>query len=227
MIWIILLCFFLFLYVLYYISRDDFVIVRRDIQMEKIFNMAFLSGVVVLFFSRLLFMLFNSASSILNPLNFFALPYFPGFSLTGGIVSGILFIYFYSTNKKMPVGKILDLFTMSFIGVLPVGYFLTYIVSLGKTSLFFNFLFMFSIVFFVVFRYIFYPFSQKGEIKDGSFSLIFLSLFSFLYFLTKMFLNIKTFSFLGPENLMLLVLLFSSLILLLNQEIINKFLDKK
>jgi hypothetical protein len=79
----------------------------------------------------------------------------------------------------------------------------------------------------LLFAKIIYPFSGKGEIKDGTLGLMFSTVFTFLYFMTKLFLNLKDFSFLSLENILILVLLFSSLILLINQEIMDKFLVKK
>lgn len=194
--------------------------------MDKIFNMAFLTGFVSLFFSRLLYVLFNPSPKLLNPVGFLAFPYLPGLSLIGGIAAGAIFVYFYSGFKKMPRGKMFDLFVISFIGTFPLGFVITFIFALGRTSVLFNLLFVFSLILLIIFRKIFYPFSSKGEIKDGTLGLIFICLFSFLYFLTKMFLNIKSFSFIEPENILLLVSLFCSLILILNQEILDKFLGK-
>jgi hypothetical protein len=45
--------------------------------------------------------------------------------------------------------------------------------------------------------------------------------------LTKLFLNIKYFSFLDAENITILLTFFVSLILLINQEIVEKILNKK
>lgn len=224
---IILICFFIFLYLLYYFSRDDFVIVRKDISMERIFNLAFLTAIVSLFFSRLSFVLESLDPRLLNPLEFLAVPYFPGLSLIGGMLGAAIFIFLYGSFRKLPVGKMLDLFTLSFMGVLPLGLIGNFIVHLGKVSLFSNLIFIFSIFVLLLFAKIIYPFSGRGEIKDGTLGLMFGAIFSFLYFMTRLFLNLKDFSFLSLDNILILVVLFSSLILLVNQEIMDKFLAKK
>jgi hypothetical protein len=224
---IILFCFFIFLYVLYYISKDDFIIVRKDVSLESIFSTAFLVGFFSLISSRLFFAFFSQNQEYLNPIVFLAFPYFPGLSLTGSLIGGSLFLYFYTKYKKMPAGKIFDLFTMSFIYVLPLGFLINFIILFGKTTLFFNILFFISIFIFFLFAKIIFPFSTKGEIKDGSLGLIFLSLFAFFYFTIKLFLDIKDFSFIDFENIMLLFLIFTPLIILINQEIMDKFLSKK
>jgi hypothetical protein len=160
-------------------------------------------------------------------LGFLAIPYFPGLSLIGGMLGAGIFIFLYSNFRKLPIGKILDLFTLSFMGVLPLGIIGNFIIHLGKVSLFYNLIFIFSCLLLLLFAKIIYPFSGKGEIKDGTLGLIYGAVFSFLYFMTKLFLDIKGFSFLSLENILILVFLFSSLILLINQEIMDKFLAKK
>ncbi len=224
---VILFCFFIFLYILYFLSKDDFVMARKDVSIERIFNLAFLTGFVTLISSRAGYAVFTHSFQYFNPLVFLAFPYFTGFSLIGGIIGGSIFIYFYSNYKKIPTGRIIDLFIMAFVSVLPIGFIINFIILGGKTTTFFNLFFVFSLAIYILFTKLIYPYSARGEIKDGSLTLLFLSLFSFFYFIIKLFLDIKTFSFLEIENIALLVLLFSSLIILINQEIMDKFLSKK
>ncbi len=226
MIIILLLCFFAFLYILYYLSREDFVIIRRDISIERVFSLAFLTSLVSLFFARLFFVLANPEPKLINPLGFFALPYHPGLSLIGGIGGGALFIFLYCRYKAIPIGKMVDLFSLSILGVLPLGLIGEYILSFGKVDLFFILFFISSIFMLILFARVIYPFSCKGEIEDGSLGLIFIAILSFFYFTIKLFLDIREFSFLELDNILTLVLLFSSLVLLVNQEIIEKFLAK-
>lgn len=224
---VILICFFMFLYVLYYHVKDDFIIARKGIAIDKIFNLAFLVGIASLFFARFFYVIFNKSFILLNPLLFLAFPYIPGLSLFGGIIGGVLFLYIYGGYKKLPVGKIFDLFTISFISVLPVAYLINFLLLFGKTDLFYNLIAICSFIVFIIFVKVIYPFSEKGEVEDGSISLMYVSVFSFTYFLLKLFLNIKTFSFLNFENIVILFSIFIPLIVLINQEIINKFLIKK
>jgi hypothetical protein len=113
------------------------------------------------------------------------------------------------------------------MGVLPLGLIGNFIIHLGKVSIFSNLISIFSVILLLIFLKIIYPFSGRGEIKDGTLGLLFGAIFSFLYFMTNLFLNLKTFSFLSLGNILILVVLFSSLILLVNQEIMDKFLAKK
>lgn len=227
MLLIILVCFFLFLYIIYYLSRDDFVLTRKDIPVAKVFGMVFWTGLAALFSSRFIFALSNPSSLLLNPLGFLAIYRYFGFSIVGGLFGMGIFIYAFSRYKKMPAGKIFDLFMLAFIGVFPIGLIGNFIVNFGNVGIFANIMFIFSILFLLLFGRVIYPFSAKGEIKDGSLGFIAMAIFSCVYFLAKLFLDLKDFSFLNLDNILLLVLLFSSLILLLNQEIMDKFLAKK
>jgi hypothetical protein len=224
---VLVFCFFIFMYFLYFLAHDDFLIVRKNISLEKIFSMAILTSLVSFFFARFFFTVFNPKPEYFNPLIFLAIIYSPGLSLVGGIVGGTVFIYLYAKINKIPFGRIFDLFIMSFIGVLPIGFLITYIILLGKTTILFNIVFIFSVFIFFLFTKLIFPFSSKGEIKDGTLGLIFIALLSFIYFTVKLFLNVKTFSFLSFENIFLLITLFSSLVLILNQEIIDKYISKK
>ncbi len=222
-----IICFLIFLYNLYYFSHEDFVITRKDISMERIFNMAFLAGFVFLFFSRFFYVLFNPLPKFLNAISFAAYPYLPGLSLIGAIAVTPLFLSFYFRAKKLPIGKMLDLFTVSFLGVLPLGFSLIFLKQMGKTDLIFNVLFISSFVLLIFFKKIIYRFSESGEIKDGSFTLIFLAVFSLIYFLSKLFVNLEDFVFFQIENVFLFITIFSSIVLLINHEIMDKFLEKK
>lgn len=226
-IFIMLIIFFVFLYNLYYVSHDNFVITRKDIPLSKIFNLAFIASIVALFFARICFVIFNPSPQYLNLLGFLAFPYFPGLSLIGGMVGGLSFVSLYSKANKLPVGKIIDLFTISFISVLPIGFIAFFIANLGKTSIIFNSLFLASIVLCIVFIKIVFKFAEKGEIKDGSLSLIFISIFTLIYFIVRLFVTLKDFSFFNVETIVLFFIIFSSLIVLVNHEIMEKILEKK
>ncbi len=224
---ILIFSFFIFLYFLYFIGKDDFVIIRKDIPLEKIFSIAILAGLVGIFSARLTFIIFSSKFGYLNPIVFFALPYYPGLSLIGGVTGGSLFIYLYSLYKKIQVGRIFDLFIMSFSGILPISLFLNIIYMQGKESMIQNIMFIASIIILIIFSKFLFPYASKGEIKDGSLGLVFVLILSFIQFTFDLLLDIKNFSFFSVEHLFILSVFFISLILIINQEIMNKFLAKK
>ncbi len=223
---ILTISFLIFLYNLYYFSKEDFLIVRKGISLEKILNAAFITSFIALFFARFFHVLFNPKPYFLNIVGFIDFPYLPGLSVLGGMISALVFLAIYCRHKKYPIGKFLDLFTLSFIAVMPIGFLMNFIFSFAKTDYIFNLLFIFVIILSLIFIKIVYKLTEKGEIKDGSFSLIYLAIFSLIYFLIKLFVDIKNFSF-NIENITLFFTIFASLILLVNHEIMNKILDKK
>ncbi|OGH02586.1 MAG: hypothetical protein A2798_03025 [Candidatus Levybacteria bacterium RIFCSPHIGHO2_01_FULL_37_17] len=223
----LIICFVIFLYNLYLVSKDDSLLIRRDVLIYKMFNLSIISAFASLFFSRLFHVVSYPNSAFNNVLGFIAFTHIPGLSLIGAIAGGLLFVAIYSKYRKYPIGRVIDLFTVAFLGVLPIAYILFFILKLGKTDTFFNIFLFLSFVISLVFIKGVYKLSEKGELKDGSFSLIFLTVFSLLYFLVKLFSNLSNFSFLRIENLLSFVVIFLSIVLLINQEVMNKLLNKK
>src|SRR3989344_4236612 len=221
----IAICLFIILFVIYYLSRDDLIFLRKDLSTEKIFNIAFLAFFAGLFFSRLFYAAFYSLKMFTNPLVFFLFPYFPGLVFSGGIVGGSLFLVFYSRLKNLPLGRIFDYFSISTLCSLPIGY-LGYFILSGKTLM--SFVPVFIVLSYVVLVYVFFKFLyryiQKGVIKDGSAGLIFLVLFSSVSLIANIFLSFKNMIFLkDPNNFLLSLTLLVSLVLFIRQERIIRF----
>lgn len=103
-----------FLFTLYVLCHDDFILFRKNIDMEKIFNIAFLSVFAGLFFARLSFVILYFTPLYINPLAFLLFPYFPGLSLPGGMLGGTLALILILGGKKYPEGRIFDFFVIAF-----------------------------------------------------------------------------------------------------------------
>ena len=219
---ILLIGLVLFLFRLYHLANDDYILIKKDVVLEDIFNSAFVCSLTALFFARTFYVLFNPHPVFFNPLGFLLFPYFPGLSLTGGVLGGILSILLYSKMKNFPSQRVFDFFTISFIFVLPfglIGYsLLSHDITTGNTVK----LVMYSII--LIFSNIYlYPKAGALEIKDGTLSMLFLVFFSLTsllgtaidhpgirYFLTH------------RENFILLFILIVSIIFIIKQEIIER-----
>lgn len=118
---VLLFCFFIFLFALYLLTRDDFVFIRKDVSLEKVFNMAFTTFAASILGARILYVILNPSSNFFNPLVFLLFPYFPGLSLVGGVGGGVLFLVFLCKYQKLPMGRLLDFFSISFLSALPMG----------------------------------------------------------------------------------------------------------
>lgn len=123
----LILSFLFSLFIVYMLSREDYTLMRKNITLEDMFNLSFLGIAGCLLISRIFFVLFHWKRLYSNPLAFLLIPYFPGLSFPGGILVGMLLLLIISRKRKMPWGRLLDIFTLAaFFGI--TGYhFLTFI----------------------------------------------------------------------------------------------------
>lgn len=171
------------LFCLYHISREDLTFIKRNVTIDDMFNIAFITLFLGLFFSRLFYVIFNFAPGFLNPLVFFLVPYFPGLSLIGGVFGGVVVIIYLSRTKKFPMKRILDFFALSFLAGLPLGY-LGGIFMATKFDYFVHvFLPLLFLVLFVLAYAFVLPRLLKKELKPGMLGTSILIVFSFLYLL--------------------------------------------
>lgn len=223
---LIFFCFIIFLYVIYLLSHDDFVILRRDVSMEKIFNAAFLFLIAGLFFSRLTYIFFNPSPVFHSFLGFILFPYFPGLSPVGGIIGGFGFAYFYFNSRNLPMGRLMDFFSMALLSSYPVGLIGTLMLSNYQISWSFYLSILLSIITLAIFTKYVLPFSIEGKLRDGSLSLIFFSSFSFIYIFTNIFLSNFN-QIINSENLLSLIILVASFLFLVKTEDLIKYILRK
>lgn len=205
---VLLISFFIFIFFLYFVSHDDFVLLRRDISSDNVFNIAFLLSGVALLSARLFYVIFHPSANFFNPLYFLLFPYFPGLSLLGGVIGGGIFLYAILKVKKMPVGRLMDLFTISILSSIPFGLVGYYILA-GYNFLSFNVIFTtsFYIVLFLVFAFFLFPRYSKGRVEEGNMSILFLVTFSAISLLDSIIARKISIS---PENVILMMLFVSS-----------------
>lgn len=212
------------LFSLYILSHEDFVLIRKNISVERIFNMAVIAFVVSFFFARFFYVLFNFNSKFLNPFTFFVFPYFPGLSLPAAVLGGSLFVLLYAHKHKMPVFRIFDFFLLSFLSVLPLGFLISYLPFLQKKVFVNNELFLLIIYILILFIFIkiLLPRMQRGELKEGSLGFLVLIFFPLLSLIQNI-IGIKDFiNIITPDNIVLfLLLIFSSFFFLRQENIIR------
>lgn len=178
-----LLSFILSLFCLYHISKEDLTFIKRNVSIDDMFNIAFITLFAGLFFARLFYVIFNFAPGFLNPLVFFLVPYFPGLSVIGGIVGGVIVILYIAKKEKFPMKRILDFLSLSFLAGLPFCYIGS--IFLSSTFNYFVHLFL-PLLFFMLFLFayiIVLPRLLKKELKPGMLGTSILIVFSFLYLL--------------------------------------------
>lgn len=218
---VLIFCFLIFLFFLHFICRDDFILLRKNISLESVFNLAFLVSIAALLGARLFYVFYHPSTRFINPLFFFLFPYFPGLSLAGGIIGGVAFLYFFSRARKMPTGRLFDFFSTAFLSSLPIGllgYFLlsrTSLISLGVLFSLFSYL-----ILFFIFAFYLLPRQLKGRFSDGTLGFIFLFSFSLVSILTKVLS--RSFYFGIDLITLFIIFVFSLSVLIKREKLINK-----
>lgn len=214
---VLLICFFLFLFTLYILVHDDFIMLRKNVTVEQIFNIAFLVGMISLLSARLVFVAFNFSTAYFNPLVFLLFWYFPGLSFAGGVIGGALFLLFHASKEKLPVSRLIDFFSFALLSVLPIGFIGTGLAGILSYS-----------ILLLIFTFFFLPRYKKAAIKEGSlglYALFFISIIAMCAeFLQK---NVKLFAFFSIESFLLLGMAFIFGAVLIKRERIMPIVRRK
>lgn len=152
----------IYLFFVFIFSRDNFLLLRKNINTDKVFNITFLILLIGLLFARILYVAFHFSKDYFNPLVFFLISYFPGLSVGGGIAASALFIIFYTQRSKLPTLHLLDIFSLSFLGTLPFGI----VISLFSAK---NLIFSLPLVALnTIIVWVLISLFQKAKLLDGS-----------------------------------------------------------
>jgi len=218
---VLLICLFIFLYCVYLLANDDFIFLRRDVTMERIFNVILIGALISLFFARLFYGGFHAKNILSNPFVFLLFPYFPGLSLLGGVIgTGAVFLYL-TTRKKnqLPLGRLSDFFSIAFLITLPIGFLGYFMFADGLPVVEAGSLVISYLVLFIIFLRFFLPSLLNGKLKEGTITFMFLICFSIISLISNAYPKIDLLSFIkNPENLILIVVFFTSVVFLIKQE---------
>lgn len=176
----ILISFLVFLLSIFLLSRDDFILLRRNITQDEVFDSVFLASVVALFFARVFYILLHPKPMYLSPLVFFIIPYFPGLSLAGLLIGASIFLYFYHRSGKKPLGRLFDIFSLSFLFAFSTGMFVQAGLSLLQRNFFIGILSMIISLIALVIAIIGVRLFSLSTWRDGSMSLSILSFITIL-----------------------------------------------
>jgi len=219
-IFVLLICFFIFLYCVYVLANDDFIFLRRDVTMEKIFNIIFLGSLISLFVSRLFYGFF-AKNIFANPLVFLLIPYFPGLSLLGGVVgAGAYLLFLRRRENPLPTERMCDFFSIAFLISLSVGFignfmFLEEGIGLIKAGV----QAVLYFILFIIFLKFFLPKLLNGKFKEGTIACLFLICFSIVNLAINAFLKISILQyFKNFENIILILIFFLSVGMLIWRE---------
>src|SRR5581483_5578574 len=164
---ILLVCFIVGLFTVYGLSNDDFVMLRKNISLDTVFNNAFLVFFVGMFVSRFFFVLFHFDKAYLNPLVFLFIPRFPGIFVICGIVGAIIFMQLVFRFRKIYFPRLFDFYALGLLSAFGIGYILS---VLSPFKLLVHPL-MTGVVLLVVLSILISIF-RKNKLKDGSVGLL-------------------------------------------------------
>lgn len=177
---LLIICALVFLFTVYILSRDDFILLRKNVSMDQVFDLSFLALFFGLFVSRLFFVATHFNPQYFNPLIFLALPYYPGLSIVGGVSGFVGFVLYYTLYKKIPKERIFDFFATGLLLALTLGY----LVKLGlifaqkqTPELFMYATPVLLLVLSIIYCILLIPRQRRGEMKDAHLGLIFLVAF--------------------------------------------------
>jgi len=215
-IFIYILCLFIFLFCVYCFSLDDYVLIRRNISQEQLFNMAF--GILIIGFltARIFYVIFSFRTVPMALVNFFRFSN-QELSLGGGIIGVASFFLFITRKKKMPKDHILDIFSLSFIVTLPWAIFFFQVLNLFF-KIPFDLLEIFSIFIYlagsVLLSYLF----SKGKFKNGILYLVIAQFVSLITIAKDAFVKSpKLLLFFGKEDILLLSIFLIALVVFIKR----------
>jgi prolipoprotein diacylglyceryltransferase len=209
-IFILLACLFIFLYCVYVLANDDFIFLRRDVTMEKIFNIIFIGSLASLLVARIFYGI-SVKSIFVSPFTFLLIPYFPGLSLLGGVVGIGIYLFFIVKRREnsFPLERMCDFFSIAFLISLPVGFLGYLLFSEGSAEMIklgaqaFVYLGLF-----IIFLKFFLPKLLSGKFKEGTITLFFLIFFSLVNLIANAFLEINALEYLKNFENIILILIF-------------------
>jgi len=209
---------FICLFVLFAISRHDFVLLRQSITLRQIFDNAFIAITASFIMSRLGYIIYSAKLDLLNPLQFFYVTRYWGTLPFIGLLSMLFSLYILFRRKKN-ILRIFDIYFISFSPLILLDIAL-------KSNIGINLLLkIVSLIVLFVFYIWFVRIHNKFDTKDGFItSLIFItySLVSLAFSYSNM--GFFTFKYAWYQILLLLTALSFTGVLVLVQK--NFFVKK-
>lgn len=156
------------LFLLYILSKQDFVLLRQNISLAQIFDAQVLSLISGFILGRIFYVINYGRFDLIHPLKFFHLIKYEGI-IPLGFFGGMALLLFTVFGSKKGLGRIYDIFAIAFFPLFAAGLLLRYV----------NIFFLFPVIIFIALAtaFLFLIRSHyKYILRDGSISFIFLSL---------------------------------------------------
>lgn len=211
-----IICFVASLFILYLLTKHDFVLARKSLLLQEIYDVTFLGFLAFLVTGRILYIVSVLDFSLFNPLKFFHIFKFPGALFLGGLLGFWIVIYLFFKKKKI-LARLYDIYALSlfplFIFALGVSYNKGYF-------LYFNLLILLlSILFMVIGIYSY----KNYSLKDGSIAFLFICLVTVFTIISEFSSSSRVILsyFTIPQMISIIVFLSFSVLLLSHEGIVK------
>lgn len=204
-------------FILYELSRNDFVLLRKNISLTQMFDYSIVSVLLALVVSRIFYIINAQRFDYLYPVSFLHVLRLPGLSLLGFFVGCVIVLYTILYKKKV-TERVYDIFFLSFY---PILLFVVITMTLPKNLFFMKFVLVFVLI--VLFG-VLLQFLRNYVLKDGSISIIFFMIVCLITFFAELFTDGKDIVFIFSLVQILSVGVFVSLIglFVLHQQVLQK-----
>lgn len=100
-------------FILYLLSKNDFVLVRQNVSLTEIFNITISGAILSGIMSRVFYVFDTNSWSLFNPLIFFHIIKVPGLSIFGFYITMAFWVYL-RLKKQKALPRISDIISLSF-----------------------------------------------------------------------------------------------------------------
>lgn len=162
---------FISFFILFVLSNNDFVLLRKSVTTVMMYDLAFLSIIFAFVFSRLFYIIDAQSFELIHFLKFFYFMKYEGLSLFGFFLGGVIAVSLFFRGKEA-LSRMYDIFLLSFFPV----YIAAATLREYPENLFFarvGVLVLLIILFFAFLR-----FHNRYSVRDGSVALLFILLIS-------------------------------------------------
>ncbi len=212
---VILFCFIIFFYSLYILGKDDYLLIRKNLSLEQLFDFVFIGIFTGIILGEVLSHVFHPAigkgfiSRLFSPTE-------ASFSLSSIVLGCIFVFYLIGKYRKLPIGRLFDFFSLALLSALPVGYLLSVLFVKKIDIIYYVFPGFFYLAAQVFFWRFLLPRITSGKLRDGSLCSLFLLTFSIVSLFVSFFYEFVHSSIrIEAEQFILMGIFFSGLFFLL------------
>ncbi len=213
-----LFCFIVFLYCLYILGKDDYVLIRKNLSLEQLFDFAFIGVFTGIIFARIFSIIFHPINGGNFVTQLFSLSG-TEYTMTGVVFGCMLAFYLIGKYRKLPIGHLFDFITLAFLSCLPIVYLLSIFFVNRNELVYYLILGIFYLVCQMFFWKFLLPRIISNRLRAGTMSGYFFLVFSVVSLLAS-FIN----KFGNPslefdvEDFLLVGILLGSIVFLLRNE---------